>query len=292
MNSQDYVISTLFTRALLPPLISTLVETTYNPGYKFHNHIYKDEVEIVYVVHGASYVGIDNKKFIRIQKNDCILIFPNVTHNFFLKENGSCRIIDLVFKPGDLAVFKPFDLQNNMRFLYEMLVPQIEYLRFLDNGEIYVVLEHILSQSKDPGLYSNLQMKLYFCELYAILSKFIIETHDELGKSRNTYVTTGLDYLVNSFTNSRLTIEEVSNHAGISSRHFARLFTKEIGMTVQDYLTILRIKKAKDLLKYSDMGITQIAYSLGFNSSQYFTTCFKRIEHVTPTFYRRTAKPD
>jgi AraC-like DNA-binding protein len=77
---------------------------------------------------------------------------------------------------------------------------------------------------------------------------------------------------------------------GISSRHFSRLFVQELGITVPDYLSILRIKKAKDLLQNSEMDITRIAYSLGFNSSQYFITCFKRIEHVTPKEYRRLVR--
>jgi AraC-like DNA-binding protein len=41
------------------------------------------------------------------------------------------------------------------------------------------------------------------------------------------------------------------------------------------------------------MDITRIAYSLGFNSSQYFITCFRRIENITPKIYRRMLKtPD
>jgi AraC family transcriptional regulator, melibiose operon regulatory protein len=286
MNSNDYIVFKLFSEGLLPPAVSTLHESAYQSGFKFHNHTYSNEVEIVYVLHGASYVGIDNKQFIRVKKNDCLLIFPKVTHNFFLKENENCKIIDLVFNPGDLSFFTPTDLQFQMRFLYELITPQISYLRFLDNGEIRAVLEHILNLEKSPTFFSSQLQKLYYCELYILLSKILVETRDETGKPKNAYITTGLDYLTNFFTN-QVSIDDVSTHAGISSRHFTRLFFQEMGMTVQDYLSILRIKKAKDLLQNSDMGITQIAYSLGFNSSQYFTTCFKRIEHVTPTNYRR-----
>ena len=89
VNSEDYLLSKLMSEALLPPEISTSGIQSYQPGFKFGNHVYADEVEIVYVMHGASYVGID-KQYIRVKKNDCLLIFPKVTHNYFFKENESC----------------------------------------------------------------------------------------------------------------------------------------------------------------------------------------------------------
>jgi AraC-like DNA-binding protein len=285
VNSEDYLLSKLMSEALLPPEISTLGVQSSQPGFKFGDHTYADEMEIVYVLHGASYVGID-KQYIRIRKNDCLLIFPKVTHNYFLKENESCKIIDLVFKPGDISMFTPLDLRDSLRFLYELKIPHIDYLRFLDNGEIKGALDHILYQYDHPAQHTSMLLKIYFCELYILLSKVISETRDELGKPKNQHVTLGLDYLVN-FYSTQLTADEIARHVGLSPRHFSRLFAQELGMTVQEYLSILRIKKAKDLLLNSDMDVTGIAYSLGFNSSQYFITCFKRIEHVTPKTYRR-----
>ena len=288
MNSEDYLLLKLMSEPLLPPAISTLGIQINQPGFRFGNHVYDDQVEIVYVIHGGSYVGI-GRQYIRVKKNDCLIIFPKVTHNYFLRENESCKIIDLVFRPGDLSVFTSLDLKQNMRFLYELKEPQIDYLRFLDNGEIKTSLEHILFQQEHPSQQSNMLKKIYFCELYLLISKVIAETRDDLGKPKNRYVTLGLDYLAN-FYSTQLTVEDIASQVGISSRHFSRLFVQELGITVPDYLSILRIKKAKDLLQNSEMDITRIAYSLGFNSSQYFTTCFKRIEHLTPKEYRRVVR--
>jgi AraC-like DNA-binding protein/quercetin dioxygenase-like cupin family protein len=275
---------------LLPPPISTLRTNVFPPGWKWRDHMYQDEVEIVYVYSGASYVGI-NKQFIRIKKNDCLIIFPQVTHNYFLKDHESCKMIDLVFKIGDLSAFYEQDLQKYLRFLYELNVLQIDYMKFVDNGEIRTILEHILLQQQSLSSYSRTLSKIYFCELFVCLSKIISETRDEFGKLKNHHVTAGLDFLVNSYT-SKISVEDVARHIGLSPRHFSRLFSQEMGLTVQDYLSIFRIKKAKDMLHNSELDITQIAYSLGFNSSQYFTTWFKRVEHVTPKQYRNTIRAE
>jgi AraC family transcriptional regulator, melibiose operon regulatory protein len=285
MNSEDYFLSKLMTESILPPPVSTANIQVSKPGFQFQYHSYDNEVEIICVLHGASYVGINNQ-FIRVQKNDCLLIFPKVTHNYFLKENESCKMIDLVFKPGDITIFNPLDLQFNLRFFHELITPHFDYLRFLDNGTIKGVLERILYLYEDQMQQSRMLLKLYFCELYVLLSNVISEALAELGKPKNLHVTHGLDYLVN-FYSTQITVGDIAQKVGLSSRHFSRLFVQEMGMTVQDYITILRIRKAKDLLKNSDMDITRIAYAVGFNSSQYFITCFKLIEHVTPKVYRR-----
>lgn len=279
----------LIAQGMLPPPVSTSMEAVYAPGFRFRSHRYVDEVEIVYVLHGASYVGIEKDEFIRVQKNDCLVIFPGVQHNFFLKERESCRIIDLVFKPGDMSLFDRADLRLRMRFLEEVQARRTSYLRFIDNGAVGSVLDRILGQNKLPETRGGLLAKLYFCELYLLLSRIVGENRDEKGQPRNIYVTRGLEFLANFYT-SRISLQDVAGNAGISTRHFARLFLKEMGMNVQDYLGILRIRKAKDLLENSDQDITRIAYSLGFNSSQYFTTSFKRIEHITPKEYRRLAR--
>lgn len=290
MNSEDYILAHLISDNLLPPQISTLQTSVFPPGWKFPNHSYKDEVEILYVYSGASYVGI-NRQFIRIKKNDCLIIFPQVTHNYFLRENESCKMFDLVFKTVNLSAFSPLELRSNLRFLSEINLLQIEYMKFVDGGEIRTILEHILDQREPLSPFSRMLSKIYYCELFVSLSKIISESRDELGKLKNHHVTSGLDYLVNFFS-TNLSVEEIAGHVGISPRHFSRLFAQEMGMNVQEYLTIYRIKKAKEMLSNSDMDITQIAFSMGFNSSQYFTTCFKRIEHVTPKTYRQKARPE
>lgn len=284
MNSEDELLSRLILASILPPPASTASVNVSQPGFQFKYHSYDDEVEIVQVLHGTSFVGINNQ-FIRIQKNECLIIFPGVTHNYFLRENESCRMIDLVFTPGDLSGFHPSDLKNHLPFLHELLNPRVEFMRFVDDGGVRVALEHILAQYDHPILQSRMLLKTHYLELYIILSKVVAESLSEAGRAHNLYIKDGLELMVNFFS-TKLTVEQIAGEVGISARHFSRLFVKEIGMSVPDYLNLLRIKKAKELLLNTDMDITHIAFAVGYNSSQYFTTRFKRLEHVSPKVYR------
>jgi AraC family transcriptional regulator, melibiose operon regulatory protein len=288
MDKEDDLISQLMAAPILPAPVSTACINVSQPGFQYQYHSYGDEVEIVRVLHGTSFVGINNQ-FIRIQKNECLIIFPGVTHNYFLKDNESCRMIDLVFKPGDLSTFPPQDLKDHLPFLYELLDPQVEFIRFVDDGSIKGVLERILAHVEHATPQSRMLLKTYYLELYIILSKLMAESLSEAGRAHTVYIQRGLEWMVNFFS-TNLTVENIAGEVGISARHFSRLFVKEIGMTVPDYLNLLRIRKAKELLLNTEMDITRIAYAVGYNSSQYFTTRFKRLEHVTPRAFREKMK--
>nr|WP_246367099.1 helix-turn-helix transcriptional regulator [Paraliobacillus salinarum] len=66
-----------------------------------------------------------------------------------------------------------------------------------------------------------------------------------------------------------------------------RTFTKETGVTPYQYVMNTRIAAARFLLKASDASIKDIAFSTGFQSESSFCTCFKKIEQLTPSQYRK-----
>lgn len=77
----------------------------------------------------------------------------------------------------------------------------------------------------------------------------------------------------------------------LSEDHLARLFKKETGQTLVNYITEKRLGLAKSLLLHSDEPIYQIASSVGYDNYSYFTKIFKKEVGVTPVEYRNTAQP-
>lgn len=64
------------------------------------------------------------------------------------------------------------------------------------------------------------------------------------------------------------------------------MFLDYVGENFTEYLNMIRVNKAKELLKTTDKKIYQIADQVGFNDSYYFSSWFKKIVGVTPTTYR------
>lgn len=84
-----------------------------------------------------------------------------------------------------------------------------------------------------------------------------------------------------------ITLEEVARHAGYSPAYFSRIFREDTGMTFKEYLNDLRVEKGKDLLRSTDLTITEIATMTGFSDQSYFCRVFRKTTGSTPEQFRR-----
>jgi two-component system response regulator YesN len=91
---------------------------------------------------------------------------------------------------------------------------------------------------------------------------------------------------INQNYRENITLENVAYEAGFSTYYFGKLFKKTFGVTFTDYLTSLRISRAKELLKDPYLTVKGITYQVGFMDPNYFTRVFKKSEGLTPTEYR------
>lgn len=82
-----------------------------------------------------------------------------------------------------------------------------------------------------------------------------------------------------------LKLEAVARAAGYSLSRFKTKFKKEIGITPSEYITLMKVDLAKERLAAGRESITEIAYALGFSSSNYFSTVFKKIMSCSPRYY-------
>ncbi|MFT8316165.1 MAG: response regulator [Clostridium sp.] len=87
-----------------------------------------------------------------------------------------------------------------------------------------------------------------------------------------------------------ISLEEMANVTNLSVYYFSRLFKKEIGINFTTYVNQCKIKKAREMLEYTDIPIVDIAAELGYYECGYFTKVFKKINGITPTKYRNIIK--
>jgi len=93
------------------------------------------------------------------------------------------------------------------------------------------------------------------------------------------------DYIHKNYC-SDITLEDVSKEVNVSPNYFSKLFKDETGSNFIDYLTMLRIEKAKKLLSDSKHYNKEICYQIGYSDPNYFSRIFKKIVGVTPTEYK------
>ena len=81
-------------------------------------------------------------------------------------------------------------------------------------------------------------------------------------------------------------VDSICNEIGFSKYYFCKLFKKQQGVTIHQYLINYRITNAKELLAYSKLSINTIATQVGFKNSLTFIRAFERVVNMTPSEYR------
>ncbi len=97
-------------------------------------------------------------------------------------------------------------------------------------------------------------------------------------------------YLEENLTNPQLSVEELSRHMGMSRSSLYAKLLELTGQTPVEYIRSIKLDKAAVLLEKSDMNVSQIAYSVGFSTPNYFAKSFKAKFNVLPSEYKSQLK--
>jgi len=134
-----------------------------------------------------------------------------------------------------------------------------------------------------------LESNLTLDTLIDCVKRTIFEALDCIQSSRNNpgknCIKKVKEYLKLNYS-SQVTLEEVAEKVSVSKNYLCKIFKLEEGKSVWNYLTEIRIEKAKELLKNSDMKSYEIASLIGYDSMYYFSNTFKKYVGLSPMEYR------
>lgn len=100
------------------------------------------------------------------------------------------------------------------------------------------------------------------------------------------------NYIITHFMDPELSLNEVANHVNLSPSHFSVIFSQENKQTFKEYLTEIRILRAKELLRTTSQGANEISIQIGYNDPHYFSYVFKKNTGLSPTEFRLQSQPD
>lgn len=105
------------------------------------------------------------------------------------------------------------------------------------------------------------------------------------GQSKNL-ARVAKEYMESHFVDPELSLNEVASRVNLSASHFSVVFSQETCQTFKEYLTEIRIKKAKELLRSTSLRAADIAYQVGYNDPHYFSSVFKKNTGLSPIEFR------
>ena len=94
------------------------------------------------------------------------------------------------------------------------------------------------------------------------------------------------EYIDRHYMDPNMSLNGVAAQVNLSPCHFSAVFSQETGQTFKEYLTEIRIKKAKELLRTTTMKAFEICYQVGYNDPHYFSHVFRKNTGLTPMEFR------
>lgn len=114
----------------------------------------------------------------------------------------------------------------------------------------------------------------------------VVQCLKEYRKHKDISIVEDIKNYIKKNYNKEISNKVIGSQFGFSSNYIGQVFKNETGMTINEYLNKTRIGEAKRLLKDTQLRVFEIAYEVGFNDHQYFSSVFKKIVGITPKEYR------
>ncbi len=278
------------------------------------------------MLYNTGYLGAVDDEFIDDNSNICVgscghFKLLKLNHFKTNRPNGR-KDIQLLYLAKGLATFhlqdRIYQLQEGNMFIYMPDEPQLYHYELGDHPDMYWI--HFYESFPYPilekfglnksGIYElsprteytllfekiiqELQLKrtdydslsnLYCLELLTLFSRNMVKTNTS-ENVQNELFETIIQELHKNFQ-SDISIKEYALIYHMSCCWFIRSFKRYTGVTPQQYITDIRINKAKELLRTSSFNISEISTYIGYHNPLYFSRIFKKITGVSPSAYKK-----
>ena len=243
------------------------------------NVLYYDEMEALEERDSQA----DSNDNAYLKKVDVNALNPAILQKFLsngLQEETENFVKDYFYaigqEPMESLVFRNYVILN-VRFSV------ISFLKGLgcDSGETEPAdTEELLAESG-----KNMESAIAYAE--KMISQAITIRDQNSGNKNRSILKTAVDFIDSHYMDEDISLNTVANVANVSANHFSALFSQNMEQTFIEYLTSLRMNKAKELLRCTGMRSSEIAGEIGYKDAHYFSYLFKKTQGMTPSDYRK-----
>lgn len=242
---------------------------TYHAKNRIEEHSH-DFFHYIYVIKGLGDINISGKVY-ELKPKHMYLLSPGTVHSFYNKKEENLLTIEIKFEVLDEA------------FLNETE----HFPKILDVGATPVkrILANIRRECINKKVYFEDIVSANMQEIFAHLKRASLIQHDNnLDNSKEFYEV--IEY-INENLYKDITLQELADILCLEKTYFLKKFKKIMGVTPMLYTRNMRVERAKELLKYSDMNITQISEAVGFFSIHHFSKHFSKSTGMSPSKFKK-----
>lgn len=243
-------------------------------NYPLHRHEYY-ELELIL---GGTGIMVLNGKNYALKKGTITFTTPNDFHE--IKNVKNLFICNISFSA----------LALNQDFMAKLIAIKA-FASVLDENsfERHCRLGSLLEEAHKTNQSSEYVYSLLDCYLIQLISFVSLIQDVKTKKASNTSIQNALTYLKLNF-HENPTLEQVAKYVHLSPNYFSSLFKSETGQSLKLYLAGLKLNYSANLLKTTNLSVTDICFACGYTSLPNFLKSFKNKYGTSPLKYRKATK--
>ena len=238
------------------------------------NHTYgplvRERYLLTFVNEGEAVLNINNEK-IRLMSHDLLVVYPGEKLAYKTKK-------DVPWSISWVGVYG----EQVEAFLRTIGASRENPVLHVANHDIISkILDDMYAESAKSTITSKIKCIGMLYEFFSVLTE-----NTSFQNNKRSYVRDAMHYMDFCY-DRKITLTEVAKSVNLEKSYFAKIFKRETGVTVTEWIRDLRVRKACRLLETTGLTVQQIALSVGVENQLYFSKIFKKIMGVAPTDYRK-----
>lgn len=262
---------------------------TYPKGYRLDaRYVYDYEME--YILYSEGLMVVEGTEY-PIQKGDIVFRRPGQYVQGIMPYTCYVICFDLLGNTGKNPA--TYDFTKEQEFQSHYKNPILDAIPSVFSNpypeKYHKIFEYIFKEYITMNEGSELIMKTYLLQL---LYQLFMDVRNPLLSHRvptSPYyipIKSTLEFIESNYRH-KISLELLANEVKLSSSHFHKIFSKVMNMSPNEYLTKVRLEKAKELLVKTDLNIFEIALQCGFENTPYFNFIFKKHLGMSPGEFRK-----
>lgn len=262
-----------------PIFIRRLLLSSY-PNYSAPSH-WHDDIELIAVLSGEMQYNV-NGEILLLSEGEGILVNARQMHFGFSTEKKECDFLCVLIHPLLLCATPAFErdfilpLINNRNAAFTKLHTDILWQK-----EIYNEISRIYSIKDAKN--APMKIQISFAQIWALL--YENTPSENYLKAQNAELTTIkniLGFIQQNYAR-KISLADIAASGMVGQSKCCKLFSKYLGQTPNIYLTQYRLEKSTELLKSTNMTVTEIALETGFGGASYYAETFRKYFNLSPT---------
>lgn len=239
-------------------------------------------IELIYLNHGQVDRWVEDSSY-TFSSGDVLIVAPNELHGAICGVMQPCEHYWIRFNFPASRTMPGLTKHQQAQLIEFYTRPPNRVVRcstFVKAG-----FQQLMTIHRTRPLFAEVLARNVLLNILCLIAADSRQNVPELSKSPLSPKIRQLITVIHNHLNAPPAVKELADLAHMSQETLRQLFEKETGVSPNNYINIQRIREAKERLR-TGRTVTETAFSLGFSSSQYFSTVFKKWAGISPSDYQ------